>query len=154
MKERINSYKDLRVFQNALTSAIRVFELTEKIPVEDRFALAEPMRRSSRSVCSNIARAWRKRQFKTPFVAVLKESESEACETQVWIEFAKQCRYLDEDACTDLDAAYDQIVGQLSKMTSQPDKWLIKPSPGQEMKNGGRGLGRPFQDKQRVPSAA
>jgi four helix bundle protein len=88
--------------------------------------LTDQIRRSSRSVCSNITRAWRKRRFKTPFIAKLNDSEGESCETQVWIEFARQCKYLDDDACKDLDAAYDQIMGQLVKMISQPDKWLIK----------------------------
>ena len=126
MSERINSYKDLWVFQNALHTAMRVFRATEQMPSNDKQSLVEPMRRSSRAVCTNIARAWRKRRFKTPFIAKLKDSEGDACETQVWIEFARQCQYLNEDACRQLDAAYGQIIGQLTKMTDQPEKWLIK----------------------------
>lgn len=128
MGGRINSYKDLWVFQNALHTAMRVFLATEPVMKKDRFSLIDPMRRSSRLVCANIARAWRKRRFKTPFIAKLKESEGDACETQVWIEFARQCRCLDEDICRDLDAAYSQIIGQLCKMMDQPDKWLLKAS--------------------------
>jgi four helix bundle protein len=56
----------------------------------------------------------------------LNDSEGEACETQVWLEFARQCQYLDDDLCGELDSAYDQIMGQLVKMMNQPDKWLIK----------------------------
>ena len=126
MTEIIKSYKDLRVFQNAINAAMEIFHLTEKFPPEEKYCLTDQIRRSSRSVCSNITRAWRKRRFKTPFIAKLNDSEGEACETQVWIEFARQCKYLDDDACQDLDAAYDQIMGQLVKMISQPDKWLIK----------------------------
>ena len=97
MTDKIKSYKDLRVFQNAMSAAMEIFHLTDQL------------RRSSRSVCSNITKAWRKRRFKTPFIAKLNDSEGEACETQVWIEFARQCDYLDDDACNELDAAYDQI---------------------------------------------
>lgn len=126
MTEIIKSYKDLRVFQNAMNAAMKIFHLTEQFPPEEKYCLTDQIRRSSRSVCSNITRAWRKRRFKTPFIAKLNDSEGESCETQVWIEFARQCKYLDDDACKDLDAAYDQIMGQLVKMMSQPDKWLIK----------------------------
>lgn len=142
MSERINSYKDLWVFQNALHTAMRVFRATEQMPSTDKQSLIEPMRRSSRAVCTNIARAWRKRRFKTPFIAKLKDSEGDACETQVWIEFARQCQYLNEDACRQLDAAYGQIIGQLTKMTDQPEKWLIKHLKNPEKKNGGKNSGR------------
>jgi len=126
MTEFIKTYKDLRVFQNAMNAAMKIFELTENFPREEQYSLTDQIRRSSRSVCSNITRAWRKRRFKTPFIAKLNDSEGEACETQVWVEFARQCHYLDDDACNNLEAAYEQIMGQLSKMISQPDKWLIK----------------------------
>ncbi len=129
MPDKINSYKDLRVFQNAMNTAMKIFQLTEKFPPEEKYSLTDQIWRSSRSVCSNISRAWRKRRFKTPFIAKLNDSEGEACETQVWIEFARQCNYLDDDACKDLDSAYDQIMGQLVRMMNQPDKWLIKKPP-------------------------
>jgi four helix bundle protein len=128
MGDRINSYKDLWVFQNALHTAMRVYLATEPVVAEDRFSIIDPMRRSSRQVCTNIARAWRKRRFKTPFIAKLKESEGDACETQVWIEFARQCHYMDEDLCKELDGAYGQIIGQLCRMMDQPDKWLLRKS--------------------------
>ena len=129
MPDKINSYKDLRVFQNAMNAAMKIYQLTEKFPPAEKYSLTDQIRCSSRSVCSNITRAWRKRRFKTPFIAKLNDSEGEACETQVWIEFARQCNYLDDDACKDLDSAYDQIMGQLVKMINQPDKWLIKKPP-------------------------
>ena len=126
MTDKITSYRDLRVFQNAMKAAMKIFQLTENFPPEEKYSMTDQLRRSSRSVCSNITRAWRKRRFKTPFIAKLNDSEGEACETQVWVEFARQCKYLDEDACKDLDSAYDQIMGQLVKMMNQPEKWLIK----------------------------
>jgi four helix bundle protein len=131
MSDKINSFKDLRVFQNAMHTAMDIFQLTAKFPPEEQYGLTDQMRQAARSVCSQISRAWRKRRFKTPFIAKLNDSEGHACETQVWIEFARQCKYLDDDTCEQLNAAYEQIMAQLGKMISQADKWLIKPKPKQ-----------------------
>ena len=131
MSDKIISFRDLRVFQNAMNAAMDIFQLTVKFPPEEQFALTDQLRLAARSVCSHISRAWRKRRFKTPFIAKLNDSEGQACETQVWIEFARQCKYLDEDTCEQLNAAYEQIMAQLGKMISQADKWLIKPKPKQ-----------------------
>jgi four helix bundle protein len=124
--ERIKTYKELRVFQNAMDSAMKVFQITKNFPPEERYSMVDQMRRSSRSVCANLAEAWRKRRYKAMFIAKLSDAESEACETQVWIEFARRCGYLEDAVCDELDAAYDQIIGQLVKMINEADKWLIK----------------------------
>ena len=126
MTDRIKSYKDLRVFQNAMDRAMQIFELTKSFPVEEKYSMTDQMRRSSRSVCSNTAEAWRKRRYRNAFISKLSDAEGEACETQVWIEFARRCGYLADDVCDDLDSAYDQILGQLVKMINEPEKWLIK----------------------------
>ena len=126
MGEKIKSYKDLRVFQNAMDAAMKIFHLTKQFPPEEKYSMVDQMRRSSRSVCANLAEAWRKRRYRAAFIAKLSDAESEACETQVWIEFARRCRYLKNDVCNELDAIYDQIMGQLVKMIVDSDKWLIK----------------------------
>ena len=131
MSDKIISFRDLRVFQNAMNAAMDIFQLTVKFPPEEQFALTDQLRLAARSVCSHISKAWRKRRFKTPFIAKLNDSEGQACETQVWIEFARQCKYLDDDTCEQLNAAYEQIMAQLGKMISQADKWLIRPKPKQ-----------------------
>jgi len=81
MGERINSYKELRVYRNAMDAAMRIFELTKAFPPEEKYSMVDQMRRSSRSVCANLAEAWRKRRYKAAFVAKLSDAESEACET-------------------------------------------------------------------------
>ena len=106
--------------------AMQIFELTKSFPVEEKYSMTDQMRRSSRSVCSNTAEAWRKRRYRNAFISKLSDAEGEACETQVWIEFARRCGYLADDVCDDLDSAYDQILGQLVKMINEPEKWLIK----------------------------
>ncbi len=125
MGEKINNYKELRVYQNAMEAAMKIFQLTKNFPPEEKYSLVDQIRRSSRSVCANIAEAWRKRRYKAAFIAKLSDAEGEACETQVWIEFAKRCNYLDETISDELDKAYDQIIGQLVRMIEEADKWLI-----------------------------
>ena len=126
MGEIINRYKNLRVYQNAMDVAMRIVELTKAFPIEDKYSMVDQMRRSSRSVCANLAEAWRKRRYKAAFVAKLSDAESESCETQVWIEFAHRCGYLDQASAEELDQCYDKIIGQLVTMIGDPNKWLIK----------------------------
>ena len=126
MPDKIFSYKDLRVFQNAMEAAMKIYELSKKFPSEERFSLTTQMRESTRSVCTCLAGAWRKRRDKESFIAKLIEAECKACESQVWIEFTRKCHYLDDDICNDLDSAYDLILRQLFKMMNEPYKWLVK----------------------------
>jgi four helix bundle protein len=122
----INSYKDLRVFQNAMGACMDIFEQTKAFPGPERFALVDQVRRSSRSVCANLAEAWRRRRYEAAFVAKLCDSESEASETQVWIEIARRCGYFQEEAARRLESSYDQITAQIVRMTQEPQKWLIR----------------------------
>lgn len=126
MGERINSYKDLRVYQNAMEAAMKIFEVTKVFPPEEKYSMVDQIRRSSRSICANLAEAWRKRRYKAAFVAKLSDAESEACETQVWIEFALRCGYLKKALAEELDQCYDKIIGQLVTMIGDAEKWLIK----------------------------
>ncbi|MCK4388752.1 MAG: four helix bundle protein [Desulfobacterales bacterium] len=126
MGEKISSYKDLRVFQNGMDAAMKIFHMTKRFPTEEKYSMVDQIRRSSRSVCANLAEAWRKRRYKAAFIAKLSDAESEACETQVWVEFARRCQYLEDAACNELDAAYEQIMAQIVKMIVDADKWLIR----------------------------
>ena len=98
MGDKIGSYKELRVYQNAMDSAMEIFERTRNFPPEEKYSMVDQMGRSSRSVCANIAEAWRKRRYKAAFIAKLSDAESEACETQAWIELAEKCGYLDRNS--------------------------------------------------------
>lgn len=126
MAERIDSFRSLRVYQNATNAAMNIFEITKHFPSEERYSLVDQIRRSSRSVCANIAEAWRKRRYQAAFVAKLSDAESEACETQVWVEFAFRCRYVDDSTRDELDKEYERILGQLVRMIDESEKWLIK----------------------------
>ncbi|HLG17114.1 MAG TPA: four helix bundle protein [Blastocatellia bacterium] len=122
----IRSYRELRVYQAAMDAAMRIFELTKKFPTEEKFSMVDQMRRSSRSVCTNIAEAWRKRRYEAHFVSKLSDSEGEAEETRVWLEFASRCRYITDAEAQELDDVYDGILGQLVRMMAEPDQWTIR----------------------------
>lgn len=89
--------------------------------------MVDQIRRSSRSVCNNIAEAWRKRRYKAAFIAKLSDAETEACETQVSLEFSLRCKYLNSEKVKSLDAEYDQLLAQIVSMIDGADKCLIKP---------------------------
>ena len=129
MAEPIKSHVELRVFQNAMQAAMKIYQVTGTFPAEEKHCMTDYMRRTSRSVCSSLAEAWRKRRNIEEFIAKLNNSEGKACETLVWVEFARRCKYLDGEAFEELDSAYDLILGQLSKMINEPYKWLIKKTP-------------------------
>ena len=122
----IRHFRELDVYQNALATGLRVYELSKKFPVEERYALTGQIRRSSRSVCANIAEAWRKRRYEAAFVSKLSDAETEAAETQVHVEFAFHHGYLSREEFLKVDDAYEKIIGQLVKMIDQPQKWLIR----------------------------
>lgn len=95
--EHIRSYKDLGVYKSVIEAAMRIFEITKRFPMEERFSMTDQMRRASRSVCSNIGEAWRKRRYPAHFVSKLSDSEGEAEETRVWLDLALRCKYISKD---------------------------------------------------------
>jgi four helix bundle protein len=108
-----------------MEAAARIFELSKGFPKEERYSLTDQIRRSSRSVCANLAEAWRKRRYRAHFISKLSDAEMEAAETQVWLEFAVKCDYLDRDVGHELYRAYDGILGKLVRMINRPDPWLL-----------------------------
>ena len=98
--------------------------------------MVDQMRRSSRSVCTNIAEAWRKRRYPAHFASKLSDSEGEAEETRVWLELAFRCAYISQTEATELDSAYDNILAQLVRMIAHPEQWTIR-SNRVQVKNGG-----------------
>ena len=124
-KKSIRHFRDLDVYQNAFETGLRVYELSKKFPDAERYALTDQVRRSSRSVCANIAEAWRKRRYTAAFISKLSDSEGEAAETQVHIEFAFRHGYICHTDFQAIDNAYEHILGQLVRMIDQPEKWVI-----------------------------
>jgi four helix bundle protein len=109
-----------------MDAAMEIYEISKKFPIEEKYSLIDQIRRSSRSVCANLAEAWRKRRYKAAFIAKMSDVETEACETQVWLEFALKCGYIEKSVNNKLDERYNHVIAQLIKIIESPDKWLIK----------------------------
>jgi len=123
----VRHFRELEVYQNGIDLSMRMFRTSKGFPQEERYSLTDQIRRSSRSVCSNIAEAWRKRRYKAAFISKLSDAETEATETQVWCEIAYLCEYIDKTAFIELDDACDHIVSQIIRMSDVADRWTIRP---------------------------
>jgi four helix bundle protein len=124
----VKSFRDLNVYKLAFNTAVKIFELTRSWPKEEKFSATDQIRRSSRSVCANLAEAWRKRRYPAHFVSKLSDSDTEAAETEVWLDFGYNCGYLKKEDHENLLDNYDHIERMLTKMMNDPDKWCLNPS--------------------------
>ena len=125
-KQEIRTFRDLRVYQAAMDLGMEIFELTKNFPKEETYSLVDQMRRSSRSVCTNLSEAWRKRRYRAAFVSKLSDSESESAETQVSLEFAFRCHYIEQETFQEIDDRYEHVLSQLVRMIIDADKWVIR----------------------------
>ena len=124
--KNIRHFRELEVYLLGREGSLRIFEISKGFPLEERYSLTDQIRRSSRSVCANIAEAWRKRRYPNAFISKLSDAEAEAAETQVWLEFALECGYIDQAVFMELDQIYDHIQGKLVNMMSNPEQWKIR----------------------------
>jgi len=121
----IKTFRDLNVYKNAINAAMEIYEISKSFPPEERFSLTDQIRRSSRSVCANLAEGWRKRRYQAAFVSKLNDAEGEAAETQVWLDIALRASLITQDQWDKLNEQYEVILGQLVKMISEPHKWCL-----------------------------
>ena len=126
MSRNIRDFRELRVFDSAMETAMTIFAITSNFPKEEKYSLTDQVRRSSRSVCANIAEAWRKRRYIAAFIAKLSDAESEAAESQIWLDFSRRCGYLNDDKANELIAVYDYIISCLIKMIQNANDWTIR----------------------------
>ena len=102
---------------------MELFEVSKRWPREERYALTDQVRRSSRSVCANLAEAWSKRRYPRHFVSKLSDAHGEAEETLVWIGFARDCGYLSSDVAHSEEVRCRRVIGGLVKMMRSPASW-------------------------------
>ena len=122
---KIQQHTELEVYKKAFDAAMLIFQESKSFPKEETYSLTDQIRRSSRSVCANLAEAWRKRRYKAAFIAKLSDAKSEAAETQVWLEFATKCSYLQREHASHLYRSYDEILRMLISMINKPQSWVI-----------------------------
>lgn len=118
-----HGHKDLKVYRLAYRLAMQVFELSRSFLVEERYSLTDQARRSSRSVCANLAEGFRKRQYPNHFVSKLSDADSEATETQVWLDFALDCGYMSSDHHDELIEQYGEVGKMIGSMIAHPERF-------------------------------
>ena len=117
------SFRQLQVYQKAFKLAMEVFEMTKKIPVEERYSLTDQIRRSSRSVCANIGEAYRKRRYPKHFISKLSDCDAENTESQVWLDFSLSCKYINKEKYNDLISKSEEIGKLLGFMMNNSEKF-------------------------------
>ena len=120
---QINGFRDLIVYQKSYKLAMEIFEITKNFPKEEKYSLTDQIRRSSRSVTSNIAEAWAKKIYIKHFVSKLSDSLGEEYETEGWLDYSRDCRYIDSKTYADIMAGYDEVRKMLISMMHSPEKF-------------------------------
>lgn len=123
---QINSFRDLIVFQKAYKLAMEIFIITKSFPKEEKYSLTDQIRRSSRSITSNIAEAWAKKIYIKSFVSKLSDSLGEEYETEVWLDYSRDCEYIDIETHKKLMNGYDEVRKMLISMINIPEKFCRK----------------------------
>ena len=123
--EKIRKHTDLKVYQLSFESGMEIFNLSKKFPNDEKYSLTDQIRRSSRSVSGNIAEAWRKRRYPKSFIAKLSDSDGEAAETQVWLDYAFACNYINKEEHDYLYDKYEHIMAMLTNMIIKPEQWKL-----------------------------
>src|SRR3954462_11244775 len=117
----VKSFRDLNVYRLARQSAQRVFEVSKALPPEERYALTDQIRRSSRAVKAMVAEAWARRRYKAAFINKIDEALGEAMETQSWLDDALDCNYISKAEFQELDSRFQRIGGMLTRMIDRAD---------------------------------
>ena len=121
---RINSAKDLTVYQKAYSLAMEIFEISKTFPIEEKYALTGQIRRSSRSVCLNLREAWAKRKYEAHFISKLTDCDGENSETDSSLDFAKDCGYIKKELHKELTNKNREIGRMLGSMINNPKKFI------------------------------
>lgn len=122
--QELKGHRDLKVYQLAYKLAMEIYEASKAFPKEEKYSLTDQIRRSSRSVAANIAEGFRKRQYPKMFVSKLADADGEATETQVWLDFARDAKYLSPEQNVALVKGYEEVGKMLGTMMSMPERFL------------------------------
>lgn len=120
----IKSFRDLIVYQKAFKLAMQIFEISKHFPPEERYSLTDQIRRSSRSVATNIAEAWAKRNYEKHFFSKLSDSLAEEFETESWLDFSLECKYLESSVHHQMINEYEEVRKMLITMMNKPEKFI------------------------------
>jgi len=123
MSERIESFRDLKVYKLAFELQQEIYDLTKRFPKEERYSLTDQIRRASRSVGANIAESWQKRRYVAHFVSKLSDADGEQAESRHWLDTSLSCSYISTEEHEHLAQRYKEVGKMLGKMMQEPEKW-------------------------------
>jgi four helix bundle protein len=124
---QIKSAKDLIVYEKAYALAMQIFEMSKRFPPEERYSLTDQIRRSSRSVCTNLREAWAKRRYEAHFVSKLTDADGENGETETWLDFAHDCGYLSKNDHAVFLEKRREIGAIIGSMINDPSSFVLRP---------------------------
>src|SRR5215216_4179903 len=125
----LRGHRDLKVYQLTYKLAMNIYEVSKTFPKDGKYSLTDQIRRSSRSVAAIIAEGFRKRQYPKMFVSKLADADGEATETQVWLDFARDSKYLSSEQNIELVSGYEEVGRMLGTMMSMPEKFMPRSKP-------------------------
>jgi four helix bundle protein len=125
--KKIQKVRELNVYKLAFASAMEIFKMTKSFPTEEKYSLTDQVRRSSRSVCTNLAEGWHKRRYIAAFINKLTDAIQESSETQTWLEFSLACGYIDKNCFDQLFEKYEHIIAQLLTMEQKANTFCKTP---------------------------
>lgn len=120
------SFKKLLAYQKAFELSMEIFELSKPFPKEETYSLTDQIRKSSRAICANMAEAYRKREYQKHFISKLTDADSENSETQVWIDFANSCKYINTEQQHNLTTKSIEVGKLINYMIANPEKFGVK----------------------------
>jgi four helix bundle protein len=119
-------FKNLLAYKKAYRLAMDIFEISKTFPKEETYSLTDQIRRSSRSVCSNIAESYRKRKYIKHFISKLTDTDAENSETSVWLDFSRDCNYIKSDLHSELNNRCIEVGKLINNMINKPEKFGVK----------------------------
>ena len=117
------TFKETTVYKKAFALAMEIFETTKSFPKEEIYSLTSQIRKSSRSVCSNISEAYRKKLYQAHFISKITDADMENSETGVWLDFSLACKYINDELYSRLTNQNEEIGKLLHHMIANPDKY-------------------------------
>lgn len=119
----MGNFKELLAYKKGYELAMDIFLLSKKFPAEERYSLTDQIRRSSRSVCTNLAEAYKRRRYKDYFTSKLNDCETENSETEVWLDFSMDCNYISNQEYQSLLAKNQEVGKLIWYMINNTDKF-------------------------------
>lgn len=117
------SFKDTKLYKLAFEQAMEIYEISKTFPKEETYSLTDQIRRSSRSICANLAEAYRKKRYPAHFISKVTDCDGENSETGVWFDFALECKYITKQKNEEMILRNEEIGRLLNHMINNPDKY-------------------------------